>query len=422
MTKKLLTKSTRSLLIFSILLLFVAAPAFYFIAAKLYIDETDETLTLQKEEFLTGILPHFKTREITAWNKYNRNVQILADIGTRSDTLFTKTYFDKLENENEPYRELNAPIKIDGKIYTFQGKINLIEKEDMVLGIALLFVLVISLLLTGILLINKIASERLWAPFYNTLDQMQDFEIDKNKEPQFALTDIEEFSRLNKSLERLIVKNTVIYKSQREFVENAAHELQTPLALFQAKIDTLSQSANISKEDSALLGSIHNDIGRLNRLNKNLLLLSKIENDNYQDKQVIVVNEFLKRNIDFFIEQAKSKNLTLFAELNETISITSNPALVEVLINNLFLNAIRHNIKDGKISVTIADRSLTFQNTGPGKSLDREKLFNRFSKSDSSSRGNGLGLAIVKKIVEMNAWKLQYHFEDNLHNFKVLFS
>src|SRR5690606_26525908 len=148
-----------------------------------------------------------------------------------------------LNAENEPYRELNLPVSIEGKPYTYSARINLVETEDLMKSIALLFFIIISLLLIGLLLINKRLSLNLWKPFYETLQQIEQFEIDKSNQPKLTDTNIEEFNRLNQSIEKLIERNTSIYHSQREFIENAAHELQTPLAVFQAKIDTLIQSA-----------------------------------------------------------------------------------------------------------------------------------------------------------------------------------
>lgn len=420
MNKKLLNKTTTTFLIFSVFILLIAVPAFYYITERLYIEETDETLSLHRDEFLNEELPKININDIALWNKYNRNVQIIPSHIVSKDTIFDKIYFDELEDENEPYRELNSPIVIKGQPYTYVGRINLIEKEDLIVSIALLFLVVIIILLLGILIITKISSKRLWAPFYDTLNQIQGFEIDKNKTPNFMHTDVEEFNRLNKSLDRLIEKNTDIYNNQREFVENAAHELQTPLALFQTKIDTLFQ-LDVTKEQSGVLSSLNKDVSRLNRLNKNLLLLSKIENGNYLDKQPIVINEYLKKHLDFFTEQAKAKNLNIVIEYTEKLKIEGNPSLTEVLINNLFLNAIRHNIKNGEIIIIITGESITFLNTGQETSLVIDKLFNRFSKSNPSSQGNGLGMAIIKKITEISHWKIDYAFENNLHRFTVKF-
>ena len=219
----------------------------------------------------------------------------------------------------------------------------------------------------------------------------------------------------------MIERNTSIYHNQREFIENAAHELQTPLAVFQAKIDTLIQSADFSNEQYEMLSSLNDSVSRLTRLNKNLLLLSKIESDNYTEKQIISLNEAIEKHFDFFTEQAKAKKLTIKTELSETVSTNSNPVLAEILISNLFLNAIKHNVAYGQILVSLSNYSLTFSNTGQPQPLVADKLFNRFSKSNPSAQGNGLGLAIIKKIADLNKWKITYSFANNLHSFSVTF-
>lgn len=387
---------------------------------ELYIDETDESLTVRKEEFIKRQLPKFSETDIFLWNKYNQSVQITASKNLSKDTIFEKFYYDEIENENEPYREINAPLSINGKSYTYTEKINMIEKEDMVFSTAALFFTLIFILLVGILIITKISSQKIWKPFYDTLNQIRGFEIDKSKKPQFLPTSIDEFKQLNSSLDRLIDKNIAIYKNQREFIENAAHELQTPLTLFQTKIDTLFQ-LNLDKEQLVVVTSLNADVSRLNRLNKNLLLLSKIENTNYLEKESIILNDYIKKHLDFFTEQAKSRNLTIITEFQSLLKIDCNPALTEILINNLFLNAIRHNEKNGKIIITIKDQSITFLNSGNQQPLVIDKVFNRFSKANPSSQGNGLGLAIIKKIADLNNWEIKYSFYNNLHGFTVKF-
>jgi signal transduction histidine kinase len=421
MTKKLLHKTSTVYLLFSVMLLIVSAPLFYYITERLYIEETDETLILHKNEFLKYSLPTLTTAEIQNWNKYNRNIKIEPFNNSGKDTIFYKSYYDTLDAETEPYRELNASILIDGNPYTYSARINLVETEDLMESIAILFLVIISLLLVGLFAITKRLSINLWKPFNETLNQIEKFEIDKSDQPKFIETNIEEFNRLNKSIEKLIKKNTSIYHSQREFIENAAHELQTPLAVFQAKIDTLIQSSDFTQEQYKMLSSLNDSVSRLNRLNKNLLLLSKMENDIYSEKQTINLNEAIEKHFDFFTEQAKAKKLIIKTELEEPVAVKSNPVLVEILISNLFLNAIRHNINDGKITVTLTNQSLIFSNSGQTIPLVADKLFNRFLKSNPSEQGNGLGLAIVKKIADLNKWKISYSFSDNLHSFSVTF-
>lgn len=420
MSKKLLHKTTSSFLTFAIIILLIAAPAFYFITQWLYIYETDEVLLFHKGAFVNESYKDFTEKDINAWNKYNNNVMILPDMGMTQDTIVGKMLFDSIANDNEPFRILYAPVTIHGKKYTYIEKINLVEMEGMVINIAAMFLFIIIILLAGIIWISKKSAAKIWKPFYNTLHQIQDFEIDKNKQPHFIATDIDEFIQLNNSLEQLIKKNTAIYKNQREFIENAAHELQTPLALFQTKIDSLLQ-LELNKEQSSVVSSLNNDVSRLNRLNKNLLLLSKIDNGSYVEKSSIVLNEYIEKHLDFFTEQAEAKNIKITIEFTSTLSVTGNSAFTEVLINNLFLNAIRHNEKNGQIIIHIENNQLTFSNTGQSSSLVSDKLFNRFSKINPSSQGNGLGLAIIKKIVEINQWEIHYTFENQLHSFSITF-
>jgi hypothetical protein len=421
MTKKLLHKTSRVYLLFSAVLLIVSAPLFYYITERLYIEETDETLILHKNEFVKYSLPTLKTADIQNWNKYNRNIKIEPFKNSGKDTIFYNSYYDALDAEIEPYRELNSSILIEGNPYTYSARINLVEKEDLMKSIAILFLIIISLLLIGLFVITKRLSINLWKPFYETLNQIEKFEIDKSNHPKFSETNIEEFNRLNNSIEKLIKKNTSIYHSQREFVENAAHELQTPLAVFQAKIDTLIQNTDFTQEQYKMLSSLNDSVSRLNRLNKNLLLLSKIENDIYTEKQTINLKEAIEKHFDFFTEQAKAKNLIIKTEMKEAVAVKSNPVLAEILISNLFLNAIRHNVGNGQVLVTLSNHSLTFSNTGQSQTLIADKLFNRFSKSNPSEQGNGLGLAIIKKIADLNNWKISYSFENNFHSFSVAF-
>ena len=139
------------------------------------------------------------------------------------------------------------------------------------------------------------------------------------------------------------------------------------------------------------------------------------------EKNDIVINDYINKHLDFFTEQAVSKKLSIITEFTLELQIKGNPALTEVLINNLFLNAIRHNEKNGKVIIRTLENELQFLNTGGKTLLNIDKLFNRFSKSNPSSQGNGLGLAIIKKIAELNQWEVQYNFENNLHIFSVRF-
>ncbi len=422
MSNKLLNKTLSTNLIFSGFVLLIAAPLFYFATQRLYLEETDETLNLKKSEFVNGFQEQFKETDIPLWNKINRYVKIKTNnTGLLKDTLFFQTFFDSIAMDNEYCRVLISPIIIENNDYILEAKVSLVEAEDLLENIVLLFLSILIILLVGFYFITRIQSKNLWKPFYETLEKIEQFEIDKALHANFSDTRIEEFDRLNQAISKLIIRNTAIYKSQREFVENAAHELQTPLAVFQAKIDTLIQRSDVTEEQAEILTQLNIAAARLNKLNKNLLLLSKIESNQFSETEPIILNDVFNKLLPFFLEQAESKSITIDIQMKETVILKSNQVILEVLINNLFLNAIRHNIKDGSILIKVSKHSILFSNSGNIYPLDPKKLFQRFSKINPSSSGNGLGLAIIKKIADINKWSVNYHFENDLHCFEIKF-
>ncbi|MFV8328053.1 sensor histidine kinase [Flavobacterium sp. ZS1P14] len=422
MTKNLLHKTLKYYLSFSLLVMLLVATSFYFVTQFLYLEEADEGLVLLKKEFIQNSIPKLKENDIEVWNKLNRNVKIKKNQKKlKEDTFFYKNYYDTLDIEKEPYRVLISPVTIRGKKYTFFAQTNLVEKKDLILSIIILFIVIIAILLIGLFIITKKVSLTLWKPFYETLEQIEKFEIDKNSNPQLALNDIEEFSRLNQAINKLIEKNTIIYKSQKEFIENAAHQLQTPIAIFKGKLETLLQRSDVTEEQFEILDNLNDTATRLNRLNKNLLLLSKIESKQYNIREDVILNTVITNQLDFFREQAFAKNISIATNLKSGTVIRTNPFLSEILISNLFLNTINHNIINGIINVVLDKNSLIFSNTGIPKSLETNKLFERFSEVNPSSKGNGLGLSIIKKIADNNEWNVIYNFKDNLHIFEIRF-
>lgn len=422
MKQKLLHKTLRSYLVFSTLVLLIAAPLFYLMTQELYRADAEETLHLRKQDFLQTTLHQLNASEIPVWNKMNRDTQLIPyRSGVKKEVLFYQSYYDTITEENEPYCILLAPIRMNGQSYLFSTRVNLVETEDLIESILVLFTVMMVLLLIGLYLITRRLSIRLWKPFYASLEQIEQFEIDKHTTSMFLPTAIEEFDRLHQSLARLMERNQLIFKSQREFVENASHELQTPLAVFQANIDTLMQQQDITPEQAALLEKLNGNVSRLNRLNRNLLLLSKIDGEHYDSAEEVFLKPLIDKHFGFFEEQAASKNIRISAQLSESSRIRSNPVLVEILVSNLFMNAIRHNVPDGTIAIALTNDSLTFSNSGIPEALPGDKLFQRFSKVNPSSEGNGLGLAIIQKIVAMNGWTISYAFTEGRHRFRVGF-
>lgn len=421
MPQKLLSKTFRVYVLCSAAVLALAAPVFYFSLNRLYIKDADETLLLHKKEFEHYYLPHFKLSEIENWNRYNRDMKIEpVSVPISIDTIFYKNYLDTLDNENEPYRVLQSPVTIENKPCIFSGRVSLVEAEDLIGSIITVFVLLIASLLGVLVFVTSRFSKRIWQPFQNTLNKLKSFELIERKTIAFESSDIEEFEELNQSLKKVIDKNVSAYNQQKTFIENASHELQTPLAVLQSKMDLLLQDDSLTHTQSQILNAIELPLARISRVNKNLLLLAKIENNQFAEIESIDISAVLTQNIELLSDYIQGKMLRLDSEIKESLMVTCNKALLEMLLNNLLINAIRHTPDNGHIVIQLTGTKLQIQNTG-AQELNTEKLFQRFAVSYSETANSGLGLAIVKEICNRYQWQIDYAFANNFHSFSVSF-
>ncbi len=341
------------------------------------------------------------------------------------------TYFKKWGKNNpkrrqyhalgqyEPGRGLITSVKTANqyyKVFIIQSKV---ETEDLIQIIFSITIGVILLLLIILFATNRLILNRLWKPFYNIMQELDLFNIaDKKIIPQVETT-IDEFKRLNNSVTNMSARAKHDYQTLKAFTENAAHELNTPIAIINSKLDLLIQTENFSKWQGELLTELYGGVLRLNRLNQSLLLLVKIENQLLDEKQQINLQEIAEGMINQFEDIYRNKGLRLTHQL-ERKEIYASRYLIEILFSNLIINAIRHNCAGGEIVVKLTDESFTIQNTGDNQPLDNERIFIRFHKS-SGSEGSGLGLTISRQICENFNLSLDYKFNSPYHTFTVTF-
>lgn len=296
-------------------------------------------------------------------------------------------------------------------------------REDsylIITAVTSLTALFFILLMGGFILLNRRISRRLWQPFYRSLGQIQQFDLNAQQKVVFEPTDIDEFTALNQSLDKLIAGNIAAYNQQKEFADNASHELQTPLAIIQSKLDLLLQSRSLTDEQFAIIEEANKALARVTRINKNLLLLAKIENSQFMEKEAICLTELLEHAIAVFTNFSEGKQHTLQTNIAPGIQVEGNKILVEIMLNNLITNAIRHTEPGGTINIRLTASMLSVSNTG-ATPLQQEQLFKRFGATSSHTPGTGLGLALVKQIGQRYGWQIAYTFKDSLHTFSINF-
>lgn len=418
--RTLADKNLRGFFIYTTLVLLCCAPLLFFLMRHFYAEDLDELIIFRSDEFISKRLPSFSKEDIDHWNKYNEDVAIVpySDLYV-FDKPVKEAFFNSAEGYPVDYRVFYRKIEIEGKPFVLMSHIPMIENKDLLATMGSQYGLLFLALLVSLTILQRMMSKKLWKPFYDTLDKIEGFKLESGQKPDFEQTTTIEFSRLNEKLNGLMVDNITIYKQQKEFIENASHELQTPLAVFKSQLDILLQQPGLTQSNTEIIRSLYAVSARMTRLNKNLLFLARIDNSQLSNMEVVDFVKILHDQLLYLRELAESEGLTVHVETGNSLNLKANKLLVESLINNMVVNAIRHNVKEGTINIKVDNSGLKVSNTGVPYALDPNKIFRRFSRSSEEKKGNGLGLAIVQQICIMHGWEVGYNYENNLHVFGV---
>jgi two-component system, OmpR family, sensor histidine kinase QseC len=327
-----------------------------------------------------------------------------------------KSMFSYAENAVQPYRQLIFYERVEDQWYRVTISKLLLQRQQLRDAVVMTITFIVALLLISLLILNGWLSERIWRPFYRTLGSLDRYRLEQRPVLEFEDEKTLEFNQLNLSVKQLTERVAATYKNLKEFTGNAAHEIQTPLAVIISKIEELFQDETLTESQLVALSEISEAANRLSRLNQALLLLTKIENRQFPPGSEFVnflpiVNRKLK-DLEDLIDQIQLRITSRMEPAGPMI----HPGLAEILVNNLLTNAIRHNIENGEISVLLQAGKLQVSNTGRPVNGNPELLFERFRKESTQSASLGLGLALAKTICDVNGISLTYEVENNRHN------
>lgn len=408
---KFLTKINRNYLILLTVTLIVVTGSAFFILNKILLHNTRRNLIEQA----TLIRKQIEEKSELP------NIYPIIEVKKDTQNSVTKPSFKKIliknvkEDEVEEYLEYSNRIEVKNNFYSIKLRESTFESEDLVsiltgtLSILLLAVLIIAFF------VSKKINKTVWKDFEKNLLEIEQFSFTANKPLQLLKSDIEEFDRLNKVVNNLTEKLETDYLSLKEFSENASHEIQTPLSIVLLNLEEVLQQDLNEETFKKVLTSI-NALKRLSTLNQSLILLTKIENKQFIVDKTILFNDVVIRKIEEFSSLFESKNIKVELELMANFEVKINEQLAEILVNNLFSNAIKYNVKDGEIHVFINENEFKICSSGEQNSLTDDNIFKRFTKGNSKSYG--LGLAIVKNICETNQLDIHYT-KDELHCFTI---
>ena len=310
-----------------------------------------------------------------------------------------------------------------GNLILFSGLIMFIEKRyGLSLGIVLSLLFVIIIIMTaGFWWINRIYNIRVRNQLYKTLQILEDFDIDEPVKVVFEKSPIPIFNDLNDYLLELLKRIRENYQANKQFTENASHELQTPLAIIKGNSELLIQSDKLGEKELVALGAIISNTNRLSKLNTALILLSKIEHQRFIDKEKVKIEDVVGDVLENFRDLIKLQNIEIKRLKGKSIEFEMSATLAEIAIANLVQNAIRHNIENGFIEITQKENIFSISNPGKPLSIPKEALFKRFKRDSDIEESLGLGLSIVQRICKQYQIEVDYSFEKEIHTLQLTF-
>ena len=327
--------------------------------------------------------------------------------------------FSALKNISYQTRLLTtAFVASDGKYYEMKVVSHELDKGKLIKKIAASLLWLYLFMFVSTILVNNFVLKKTWNPFYQLLKYLNDFRLDRGAFRKLSETKIKEFSLLNESVQNLLKTNIDIYNSQKQFIENASHEVQTPLAIGINKLELLAGDENLSSEQIQKIGNIIEAFQRLSGLNKSLLLLSKIENKQFISVEQLNFDKIFSRIIHDFSDYTEYQKIKITYLKEDNWVFKMNKDLAEMLVMNLVKNAIIHNRQGGEILIRLSSSSFTIENTSNKPMMSADKLFERFNKKSKSKSSTGLGLAIVKAIADVSGLSVTYSYNGR-HVFQI---
>lgn len=319
-----------------------------------------------------------------------------------------------------PYRVLHVHRQIEGKVYRISIIRPMVQTEDLIRRTSILLGNVALVVIGVILLFNYFFSKRLLRPFLQTLEKIKKHRLSSATALKLPKTSTKEFSELNQILEEMTDQIRIDYNNLKEFTENTSHEIQTPLTIIRTKLELLLSSEKLDATQLSLLNTAYQATLNLSNLSRTLGLLTKIENQEFNNIEAINLEELLAQLLFSFRELFQLKNIQIVTRFDGSPVVQADPFILNILFTNLLKNSITHNFEDGKIELELQKKAFKIANTGPELHFPAEQIFDRF-QSNRSKQSTGLGLAIAKRICDQLSWEIQYDGKGEWHSFIVWF-
>lgn len=412
----------KHLSLFIFLLIALWAALFYaFILDEVY-DNVDDGL---KDRKIAIIREAYDNPEVLKTDEYGigqfKITPVPDEEFSQWNRLRNEMFYMPYDQEMEPYRVLTTHfLDKEGRSYRLEIRTSTVEEDDLLINLAVALAVLYAVLVICVYWVNRIVLSRAFKPFREIISQLSAYRFGSKNTFVEPETSISEFKDLSKGILTMLNDNQEVFMQQKAFIENASHELKTPISIIQNKIDLLIEQGGKEEEIQQLI-QIKSTAKRMSDLISSLLTLSKIENNQFQEEESINANEI----IDEMAENAESlvqyKEIQLDIKEKGVFQVEFNRNLFHIILTNLFQNAVKYSPPNGEICIEISPNEIVFSNTATGTALDGDKIFNRFYKQSNDSLSTGLGLAILQTIINNDPrLKIDYSFSNNKHFFRLL--
>lgn len=406
------------------LLLVIAAWAglFYAVILEEVYDNIDDGLKNSKILIVRETFAHPELLDIHEYGINQYKIEALPKGSYDFSDKFSNTFeFMEYDDDNEPVRLLETVFNDpQGNPHKLTIRASMVEEDELLEDLLTALIALYIMLVISIALINRVILKKAWKPFYAMMGRLKLYRPGSGQTFEAPQSAVAEFKALSQELQELLQRNEATYASQKQFIENASHELQTPLAISLNKLELFAENNVLPDEQMAELGKISDTLQRLVRLNKSLLMLSKIENRQYAEAEDVDFNRLVSQLAEDFEDLIDYKEIKLNVNTSQTLHFTMNKGLALAMVTNLLKNAIVHNHTGGNITISITQNTLSVENTGAERPLDESRIFKRFYRDSANEQSTGLGLSVVQTIASGYDIKVGYSYS-GLHKFELVF-
>ena len=386
-------------------------------------DEVDDTLQSCSEvimlKWLSGkemplqsneSVNHYYLREVPA--DYAQQVPAMI---FRDEELFMA---ERVESESA--RSLTSIFQTaDGKYWQLKVIIPTFEKEDFrqaIVNWMLCLYILMMIVLVSIIIWKYNKHMR---PLYKVLHWLEAYQVGRKNPPLDNPTKVEEFIQLNETAQAFVQRSEAVFEQQKVFIGNVSHEMQTPLAISLNRLEMLMDDDVLTERQLAELIKTHQTLTHLTRLNKSLLLLFKIDNNQFIEETTVSFRQLVEKYLEDYKEVYTHKHIQVTCQVVSDFTVQMNDMLANMLITNLLKNAFVHNVESGKLRIEIQKEYFSIQNSGVSTPLDSVKIFQRFYQQQKNEGNTGLGLAIADAVCKHSALALEYIYHTGVHEFRI---